>query len=359
MSILAKYFSKEFFKLLLLFQFMLVSIYFIIDFIQKIPDFIERSIPMDMTLSYFLLKVPFIIIQTAPVATLLSVVLMFSLMEKRNEITAMKASGISIVQLSKPIGISSIFIAVAVFLFAELIVPYTSSRSNEIWYVDVRRKKERTRFYGHERIWYKGKDAIYCIESYNPEDKIMHDVTLYFFDDSFHLIKRIDALSGTWTEGKWKLREGMMQKANSEGEYDLERFNELDLELPEGPETFVRSVKKPEEMSYWQLKRYAKRVNLEGYDATTYLVDMNMKLAFPVINIVMVLLGIPIALRMKRRGTPLVVCVGIVGCFLYLLTLGFSRSLGLNGVLPPVLSAWLANIVFLFMGSYLILNTET
>ncbi len=359
MTILAKYFCKEFLKFFVLFQFMLVSIYFIIDFIQKIPDFIERDIPMGMTLAFFFLKIPFIIIQTVPVATLLSVVLMFSLMEKSNEITAMKASGLSVVQFSKPIGMVSIFIAVAVFLFAELIVPYTSSRSNEIWYVDVKKRKERTRFYGHERIWYKGADSIYCIESYDPEDKVMKDVTLYFFDDSFHLIKRIDALSGTWAEGKWKFREGMIQKANNAREYDLERFDEIDLELPEGPDTFVRSVKKPEEMSYWQLKRYAKRVQLDGYDATTYVVDMNIKLAFPVINIIMVLLGIPIALRMKRRGTPLVICVGIVGCFLYLLTLGFSRSLGLNGVLPPMLSAWLANIIFLFLGSYLIMNTKT
>ena len=151
----------------------------------------------------------------------------------------------------------------------------------------------------------------------------------------------------------------MIQKANNEGGYDLERFNEIDLELPERPDAFVRSIKKPEEMSYWQLKRFAKRVRLEGYDATSYQVDMNIKLAFPVINIIMILIGIPIALRMKGRGTPLAVCVGIIGCFSYLMTLGFSRSLGLNGVLPPILAAWLANIIFLFLGTYLMMNTET
>jgi lipopolysaccharide export system permease protein len=86
---------------------------------------------------------------------------------------------------------------------------------------------------------------------------------------------------------------------------------------------------------------------------------MNIKLAFPLINLVMVLIGIPIALGLKKGGTPLAVSLGIGVCFLYLINLGFTRSLGLSGVLPPYLAAWFATLVFFLVGIYLMMRLET
>jgi lipopolysaccharide export system permease protein len=186
----------------------------------------------------------------------------------------------------------------------------------------------------------------------------MSDLSLYFFDKSFRLVKRIDARKGTWTGHNWKIQEGIVQEAKDEGGYSLIKFDEIQIELPEGPEVFVRPVRKPEEMSYWQLKRYAERVRLEGYDDTEYLVDMNIKLALPLVNLLMVLIGIPVALGIKRGGTPLAVSLGVGLCFLYLINLGFLRSLGLSGLLPPVLAAWSANVIFFFLGIYLMMRLK-
>ena len=136
------------------------------------------------------------------------------------------------------------------------------------------------------------------------------------------------------------------------------KFDEIQIELPEGPEVFVRPVRKPEEMSYWQLKRYAERVRIEGYDDTEYLVDMNIKLALPLVNLLMLLIGIPVALGIKRGGTPLAVSLGVGFCFLYLINLGFLRSLGLSGMLPPVLAAWSANVIFFFLGIYMMMRLK-
>ncbi|MCJ7594423.1 MAG: LptF/LptG family permease, partial [Desulfobacterales bacterium] len=117
-------------------------------------------------------------------------------------------------------------------------------------------------------------------------------------------------------------------------------------------------MKKPEEMSYWQLKRYAETVQKEGYDNTRYLVDMNLKIAFPFVGLVLVFVGIPLPLGLKKGGTPLAISLGMAICFCYVLILGFSRSLGLSGVLPPLLSAWLANLLFLLLGIYLMMHVE-
>ena len=358
MRIVSKYFSKEFLKLLGLFQLTFLFIYLLVDFIEKIDNFIEANASNSAMLAYFFYKIPYIMIQMVPVATLLSVIVMFCLMEKNNEVTALKACGMNIIELSKPIIIVSVFVAGLVFLVSELIVPYASSKSNEIWNIEVEKRDQR-QLYGQTQVWYKGEDAIYWIRYFDPQKKSMEDVTFYFFDDSFQLVKRIDARKGIWTGDKWRIREGIVHIARNGGDYQLKRFDEIDLALPEQPEDFIRTIRQPEEMSYWELKRYAEKIRREGYDPTAYLVDMNIKLAFPLINLVMVLIGIPIALGLKRGGTSLAVSLGVAVCFLYLVTLGFARSLGLSGILPPLLSAWLANAVFFFSGVYLIARVET
>jgi lipopolysaccharide export system permease protein len=358
MGILAKYFCKEFFKFFIFCHLIFLTIFLAIDFIQKIDNFIEANAAKSAMLAYFLYKTPFIIVQMVPVAALISVIVTFSLMKKNNEITALKASGVSVFRLSLPVMVASACLAIAVFLFSEFIVPYASSKSEGIWNKEVK-KREQKRFYGRGHIWYRGDNAIYWIRHFDGKLKVMNEITFYFFDDSFHLIKRIEARRAIWTGDTWRIEEGSIQVPGNGGTYDFKAFKKMDLNLPERPEVFLRPVKRPEEMSYWQLKRFAEGVRLEGYNASRYLVDMNIKLAFPLISLVMVLIGIPITLGLKKGGTPLAVCVGIGVCFLYLVNMGFARSLGISGVLPPELAAWLANLIFLLLGIYLMMRLET
>jgi lipopolysaccharide export system permease protein len=329
-----------------------------IDFIQKIDNFIDAGAAVSSMMAYFIYKTPFIMMQMVPVTVMLAVILTFCFMKKNNEIMAMKACGVSVFSLSKPIIILSVIIAGAVFLFSEFVVPYASSRSIEIWNKEVKKDK-RAFFYGQKHIWYRGKNAIYDIKFYDSKNKVMKKMTFYFFDNSFRLIKRIDARKGLWEGGKWKLEGGIIQRLDAGESYGIESFQEFVLEIPEGPDTFVKRMKRPEEMGYWQLKEYAENVGFEGYDATRYLVDMNIKLAFPFLNFIMIMLGIPIAIGLKRGGTPLAVSLGVVACFIYLVVFGISRSFGISGTLPPVISAWLANVIFFFLGSYLFTHLET
>lgn len=357
MGILGRYFCKEILKYLGIFLCALVFVYLIVDFTQKIDNFIQANVPTGPMLSYFLYKVPYVTLQMLPVAVVLSVIVTLCLLKRHHEITAMKACGLSIVQVSKPVFLISVFISVTAFLFSELIVPLTSSRSNKIWNVEVN-KRIQTSFYGRDHIWYKSKNAIYWIRAFDPDKEVMEDMTFYFFDSSFRLVKRIDANKGIWTGDLWEVRNGIIQNAVNSSGFDLSRFDEMHLKIREGPDAFFRTVNKPEEMSYWQLKSYAERIRLEGYDATRYLVDMNIKLAFPMINFVMILIAVPIALSIKKGGIPLAVFLGIAACFFYLVVFGFSRSLGLSGALPPILSAWFTNVAFFFLGSYLIMRVD-
>jgi len=358
MGILATYFCKEFTKLLIICQTVFVSIYLTIDFLQKIDNFIEADALDGAMLTYFFCKIPYIFVQMVPVSTLISVIIMLSLMVKNNEITALKSCGMSIFRISLPLLIASTFLAIVVFLLSELVVPYASTESQHIWGKEVT-KRGRDQVYGRNHIWYKGSNSIYWIRHFDSKRMVMVDPTFYFFDDSFQPIKTIQARRAIWLGDRWKALDGVLQVAGDGGRFEFLRFEEMDPGLHEKPETFLRAPRRSEEMSYWQLKRFAERIQIEGYDAKRYLVDMNLKLAFPLINLIMVMLGIPIALGVKRGGIPIAVSLGIGACFIYLLILGLARSLGLSGILPPCLSAWFANVSFFLCGVYLMTHLET
>ena len=357
MKVLSKYLETEFFKLLCLCQIIFLSIYLIIDFVQKIDNFIEAKAPASTMLAYFFYKTPLIFIQMLPPATLISVIILFSLLKKRNELTAMKACGLNIFKVVQPIVVAGIMISISLFLFSEIVVPYSTSKFNEIYEIEVE-KRDPTQFYGMNQIWYKGSGTIYWMRSFDYQKGIMERPTFYFFDESFHLVERIDGQRGIWDKGKWKIEEGIVQRASDEGIYQPTKFTDLYLELEETPETFIRREREPEEMSYWQLAHYAKRVLMEGYDNTRYLVDMNFKIAFPFIILIMVLMGTPISLKVEKGGVALAIFIGMGICFLYLLTLGITRALGMSGILPPTLSAWLGNLIFLFLSIYLMMKVE-
>ena len=357
MGILSKYLSREFFKLLAVCLLIFVFIYLVINFTGRVDDFIAAHVSTGRMLLYLLYESPFTIVQMLPPATLIAVIIHFSSMKKHNEIIALKACGMNVLKLSQPLLVVSLFLGAGLFLFSEVVVPHASSRSMEIWRVDVR-KQDPSRFFGREQIWYKGSDCIYRIKQFDSKDMIMRDPTFYFFDPSFKLTKRIDGRLALWKNNRWEVVDGMVLRAQADDSFSLKRFQAMDLDIPETPETFVRTEKKPEEMDFWQLKRFAERTRDEGYDATKYFVDLDIKVAFPFIIPIMVLIGVPVALSRKTGGAPLAVTLGMGLCFLYLLVLGVSRSVGFAGLLPPFLAAWLSNGVFFFLGVYLTINVD-
>jgi len=133
------------------------------------------------------------------------------------------------------------------------------------------------------------------------------------------------------------------------------RFRNHTIQLPETPHVFERTMKAPEDMSFWELKRYTRKIREEGYDSTRCQVELHSKIAFPFISLVLTFdWNFRWALRKKKGGIPFwyyYLALGI--SFLYLLTFGLSRSLALSGALPPAFGAWLANLLFYSSGCIL------
>jgi len=357
MKIISRYLYKEFFIFFFISLITFLIIYLVIEFFGKIDNFFEAHVPLKVAFSFFIYKIPFVLQQIIPVSVLISVILTLGIMNKHNEILAIKNCGINLFSLFYSLIVISIFIGVSSFFLSESIVPITSSVANNIWKSQVE-KKDPQGTYKLSHLWYRGKDSIYQIRSYDSRNNIIEGLSIFFFDNNFKLRKRIDARKAKWIKGIWYLNDGLIQKIKPDGSRKTVRFRNHTIQLPENPRVFERSMKAPEEMSFWELRKYTGKIREEGYDSTRSQVEFHNKIAFPFISLVLTLVGIPLGLRKKKGGIPFGITIGIGISFLYLLTFGLSRSLALSGVLPPVLGAWLANLLFLLFGIYLILAEE-
>jgi lipopolysaccharide export system permease protein len=357
MQVLSRYLIKELFKFLILCLLVFVTIYLFVIFVGGIDNFLESNVSGRLVVLYYVYSLPMIVYLMLPPSALIAVIVVVSLMKKNNEISALMASGISLFRISKPVIAGSCFLALFTFLLSETVVPYTTSKANRIWRIDVK-KETPNLFYGHYQVWYHGEHSIIWIKQYDSRKKIMKAPTFYFFNQAFRLVKRIQAREGAWAKGRWKIRDGVIQERGNNSEYKLTTFKEISLDLPETPETFIREQKDSEEMGYWELGRFAEKVKSEGYDATRYFVDLDLKVAFPFMIIIIMLMGIAIAMTLGKGRIALSVSTGIAALFVYILLLGISRSLGYAGILPPLFSAWLANGLFFFFAMYWLVHAE-
>ncbi len=115
MSIIYKYLAIQIAKYFGMMLAMVVGIYVAVDFFERIDDFMEAKLPLSKALTFFFLKIPFIIAQILPVCILLAVLVVFGLMVRNNEIVALKSSGVSIFYLLKPVLVIGLIFSILLF----------------------------------------------------------------------------------------------------------------------------------------------------------------------------------------------------------------------------------------------------
>ena len=359
MSIIGKYLTTEILKFFAIILLLVISIFLAVDFFEKIDNFLEAGLPLSKILTFFQLRIPFIVAQIAPVGIVLAVLIVFGLMNKNYELIAFKSSGISVYYFLKPVLTLAFVLSLLLFALADLVVPLTINQANRIWLGEVNKASAVTS--RAKNIWIKGHRSIPHIKYYNSTNQTISGITLYYFDKDFSLTRRVDAKTGYFENGKWVFRQAMEQKLNkTAGDYTI-TFHAQRLE-PFGflPDDLKRVAKKSEEMNFIELLDYIKDVESEGYDATSYRVDLHAKIAFPLICAVLCLLatGIGAARRKRREGLSLDIVYGIGLIFVYWIFYSFCLSLGYGGILPPIIAAWTANFVFVCIGLFNLINAD-
>lgn len=353
MTILDRYVVKEILKCFVIVLTVVLGLYIIVEFFNKADNFTEAGLSISRLIRYLQLKLPQIMVQIAPIGILLAVLVAFGLMNKHNEILALKSGGVSVLFLMRAALAIAVFLSITLFLLSEVVVPITISKANKIWFSEVKKKPVlATR---QKNIWIKGHRAIYYIKYFNPQNQSVSGVTLNYFDRAFKLSKRIDATSGVYQKGKWVFSDIMEQVLDKESEtYVVSIYPQQTIKLDVLPEDLKRVFTKSEEMNVAELFSYIREVESEGYDATTFRVDLHARFAFPVLTVIVCIIGIGIAVKRKgREGLSVSIAYGAVMVFLYWVLHSFCLSLGYGGLLPPIVAAWISNIIF---SCYAVLN---
>jgi lipopolysaccharide export system permease protein len=285
-------------------------------------------------------------------ATLLATILTLGIMSRNSEITVMKSSGISVFKISIPILLLSFLISLFSIASGEYLLPY----SNKIYKKIDRYRPGRdniNRLFKRDKIWYFGRNNIYNIDLLDPKKEMLYGITILQRDDNYAILRRIDAETATWKKDRWVFQEGTIRSFGKKftDSINVTSFEEQEIELEEKFSDLTVIVKSSEEMNFAELGRHIEKLKRMGLDYKKYMVDLMARIAFPLVNFILPLIGIPFSLKTGRSaGMASGVGISIVIGFSYWVAMAFCVSLGHTGVLPPFIAAFGSNIIFSIAG---------
>ena len=344
MRLLDRYLLIRFVSALTLSVVGLLLIAIVVDLTENIDTFIDHHAAVAQILLYYLYHTPYWIILTLPIAALMGTLFSLTGLARRNEITAMKAAGISLYRVLAPLLVFAAVFSGVAFLFADRVLPTATFRYNTI--------RDEIRSYSRSdgsrrQVLLQDVDGQYIFtRSYDARRRKAHEILWERQWDS-RIAERVVANRLEWRDGEWMVFEGRHYGFGPEEEIATSAFDSLKLErLTLKPSDFERQQKKPEEMNFAELQNYISRARANGEDVTRQLVDLHLKISFPVTCFIVVLLGAPLGANTRRAGWANSFGVGILICFAFYSCVKMGQALGWNQILPPLVGSWLANIVF-------------
>jgi LPS export ABC transporter permease LptG len=292
-------------------------------------------------------------------------------MQKSNEITAMKATGVSIYRTIIPVLVISLALAGGLFMLDQWYLPYANKRV-ETLKNQIKGKPAQT-YLRPDRKWIFGESKkvngleqnrrIYYYEFYDPERDQFGNISSFELDPhTFKIARRVYSARAHWSDNlqQWVFEKGWLRDFNGDTVTDYHKF-EVDTfaEMNEPPSYFRKEVRQSQEMNYEELSRYIRDLQQSGFDVVRLRVQLQKKIAFPLITLVMAVLAVPFALSSGRRGALTGVATALIIALVYWVTSGLFEAMGNVSQLPPLIAAWSPDLIFGFAGGYLILKTPS
>lgn len=354
-KILFRYVVGEFLRILALCLVAFIVVYLIADFSDRIDDFLKHDAPISLIVRYFLAKIPLIVNQVLPIAVLAAMLLSLGGLSRHNELTAMKASGISPAQIVAPLLATCLALSLGAFLWTENVVPHFATRAHYINTVEIK-KRQMQGVLGDQQIWAHGQETFYNIQSFDTRTQTLIGVTIYPIDPAFHLKGLVEVPQATWDGRQWTFRDGVERRFTPTGEIETITLTAGALDLREKPDDLMAAHRDADEFNYRELHGMVERLRKKGLDTTEYAVDLHLKLAVPFICAVMGLISMPLGMRSLRSSSLANnIATGLLIGATYWFVLALAVSLGHSGALPPVVAAWTANVIFTGIGAFLLL----
>ena len=362
-TILDDYVMRDFLLYLAMIAAAFIMLLLVFTLFELLGDILRNNIS-PLTVGEYLLNVTpyFLYYPIAPMSMLLAVLVTFGLLQRSNEITAIKATGISLYRIVIPVLLSSVLLAGVLFVSDQFYLPYTNKRQDELR-SRIKGKPAQT-YLRPDRKWIFGQHSdIYYYQLFDPDRDTFGGVSVFQFDPhTLQITHRIAAARATWSSqmGRWVYEQGWERTLNGAAIENYHRFDATTFpQFSEPPPYFKKEVKQSSEMNYDELRRYIHDLEESGFDVVRLRVQLQKKIAYPLITLVMAVLAIPFALSAGKRGALAGVATAIGIGVVYWTISGLFEAMGNLSQLPPTIAAWSPNLVFGFIGGYLILRMPT
>lgn len=330
-----------------------IAIFLVLDLFEKLDDFLDHDVPVFTIARYYLYRIPEILLLMLPVGMMLSCLFSLGALARNNEFVAVLAAGVSIRRTLLPVLGIALFTSFAALAFSEYIAPAAAERVKDIDNASIRPGRNRVARIKTDLNFLADGERLFRIGRLDTRAEVMRNVVVQRFDAN-RLIERIDAFEAVWIDGVFTYRDGIFRQFSSTGIVEAVEFDERPApEIKETAQDFAKVQKSPRQMSYRELSIYIKKAKASGAEIRKEEVDLNMKLGFPFTNFLLVLLGAPLAVHLRRGGNAVGFSIALALCFIYYLAIRVGQSFGHNGVLSPLLSAWVGNMIFAVAGSFL------
>jgi LPS export ABC transporter permease LptF/LPS export ABC transporter permease LptG len=337
-------------------------------FFELLDDIARGRVPFLVVVDYFAYLTPYLVYNLAPLGALVAVLVTLGVMSKNNEIVACKATGISLYRLAVPLLFAGLALAACMITLEETYLPYANQRQDALRN-QIKGRPAQT--YTRPQRWIFGEnEKIYNYDLFDSSQNLFGGLTILELDPAtFQIRRRVFASRAQWSDSQklWILEGGWMRDFSGGAISRYARFPVASLpEMTEPPSYFKREVPQPfresaysSTMSWRELWKYIDGLQRAGFSVSGLTVQWHMKLAFPLIAPVSMLLAIPFALLVGTRGAIGGVALGVAIGIVYWTAARLLEAMGGVGQLPPFLAAWSTDITFFFLGLYFFFKMPT
>jgi LPS export ABC transporter permease LptF/LPS export ABC transporter permease LptG len=325
-------------------------------------DIARNHAPILVVVNYFRFLVPLMVYQLAPLAALVGTLVTLGMLAKNNEVTAFKASGVSLYRLCLPLVLAGVVLSAGMFLLDDTYLPYANQRQDALRN-QIKGKPAQTYFHpAHE--WIFGENTkVFNYAVFDADHDLFGGLSVFELDpDTFQLRRRIFASRARWEPAlnAWVLEAGWIRDFEGGRVKSYVPFKATSLpELVEPPSYFKREVRQSYQMNWRQLSEYIRGLQQAGFDTSRLTVQWHKKFAFPVIAAIVIFLSAPFAFLVGTRGAVGGIALAVGITIFYWAIAALFEAMGAAGQLPPLLAGWSPDAIFFFLAVYFFLKMPT
>jgi LPS export ABC transporter permease LptF/LPS export ABC transporter permease LptG len=355
------YLLRRFFYYFGLLMAVFVFLFEMFTLFELLDEIARHRVPFLTVVSYFRYLTPYLLYNLAPLGALVAVLVTLGIMSKDNEIVALKASGISLYRLAVPLLFAGLTLAATMLVLDDTYLPYANQRQDALRN-QIKGRPPQT--YTHPQRWIFGENSkIHNYDLFDPAQSLFGGLSVVELDPAtFQVRRRIFAARARWSESQklWVLESGWVRDFSDGTIVRYEQFSATALpELREPPSYFNREIRQAFQLSWRELRRYINDLHRAGFDVSNLTVQWHVKIAFPLIAPISMLLAIPFAFLVGTRGAIGGVALGLTMGIAYWTLARLLDAMGGVGQLPPFLAGWSPDLIFFFLGLYFYLKMPT